>query len=531
MPSTRNKQILVRLAYRVNGWRSYQKTKDFFRYVLEDPQSAIRPYFDIVMITLVLASVAVLVYGSKDGNELGPWAYSFELFAVMVFAIEYLLRMWLYSDLHKMIIEQYEKAEYIGKPFRLFSCLWTLLKSKLHYMRQPMAIIDLLAIVPSYRPLRFLRVFLLFRLFKLFRYTRSITSFVRVLVEKKTELFTLAFFLAFVMLVSALTLYYFEINEADSKIHSFFDALYWALVTISTVGFGDITPVTPEGKVITMALIIAGLGVISFFTSIIVSAFTDKMAEIREHRVLSELERHSNISLVCGFGRIGRIVCDKMIEDGVPFVVVEADDEAAGKARSAGFLVVEGDARDVHVLEKLGLGERVKRLLCLFEDDSSNVFVTLLARNLNREVEIIARVNKPENQRKLQMAGANHTVHPYAMVAHLAADFIDQPLAFNAVHSIVTGDENVLIEAVRISLAAGEIDLCLDSFSFADNRLVLFGVLRSPDKPALKCANSFPLSHHCFYFNPDISERICPDDLLVLIGHPYSINHFREMWS
>jgi len=127
------------------------------------------------MIILVVSSVSVLLYEVEHPTT--KWAVIFENFVVTVFISEYLLRGWIYSDIHSSIIKHHENSEYLGTPFHLHKILGQIIATKLGYIFSPSAIIDLLAILPSYRPLRILRIFLIFRLFKLFRYSQSIQMF------------------------------------------------------------------------------------------------------------------------------------------------------------------------------------------------------------------------------------------------------------------------------------------------------------------------------------------------------------------
>ncbi|RTZ80341.1 MAG: potassium channel protein, partial [Gammaproteobacteria bacterium] len=174
---------IVRLAYELEESPRYRRVKQAAYDLLENPHSPIRPYFDIFMMLLVLTSVFFLLYSVK--HHLGQWAGTFENVVVTLFILEYLGRLWVYDSIHGHIIEEYEKAELINEPFRLRHALVEILRSKWAYVTTPMAIIDLLAILPSYRPLRILRLFLLFRLFKLFRYAQNIQEFGSVLKEKR----------------------------------------------------------------------------------------------------------------------------------------------------------------------------------------------------------------------------------------------------------------------------------------------------------------------------------------------------------
>ncbi|ASC94147.1 ion transporter [Sulfurospirillum diekertiae] len=136
------------------------------------------------MVLLVVFSVLFLLYEVKHPDGL-PYLDAFVQFSLIVFVIEYLLRFWIYSDSHKLFLEAYDHATNNDIPFSLRRTIFIIIKKKLDYIFSPLAIIDLLAILPSYRPLRFLRIFLLFRIFKLFRYARSMKTFTEIITEKK----------------------------------------------------------------------------------------------------------------------------------------------------------------------------------------------------------------------------------------------------------------------------------------------------------------------------------------------------------
>ncbi|MCU7924324.1 MAG: NAD-binding protein [Candidatus Thiodiazotropha sp. (ex Dulcina madagascariensis)] len=515
---------VIKQCYAMEGSTRYKGLKQAVFNLLENPRAPIRPYFDIFMILLVLTSVWMLIYEVK--NDLGLLGDIFEIIVVGIFIIEYLLRFWIYNDGHKTILDRYERAQFINESFHVWSALGHASLEKLRYVVRPLAIIDLLAIIPSYRPLRFLRIFLLFRLFKLFRYTRSISEFVKVLSEKRIELVTLFIFMAFITFTAATAMFFFEADRSDPQISGFFDSIYWALVTISTVGYGDITPHTTEGRIVTLVLIIAGLGVISFFTSIIVSAFGEKIHEIRAHRIFSEVERKHIDTLICGFGRVGQVVAERLAADKQMFVVVDPKEENVRIAKKQGYPAVLGDGEDNDLLLSLGIDTRVRRLLCLTGDDVVNVYITLTARQINPGIEIISRANHRENVTKLYRAGASHCVSPYEVLGLIAAEYAGQPVAFEAVYGLLTGQSHEGIEAVRIQQGGVLDGQLMGDVDFRHRKLTPFGVIRKGDcEPG---DSRYPLQDSCFHFNPRDDFTLRADDLLVLFGHEYSVVHFRD---
>lgn len=518
-------RLAVSLAYQLENSVGYKRVKHLCFNVLESPRSRIRPYFDFVMLLLVTASVFVYMFEIKHGND--EFGLIFEQVAVSIFILEYILRLWVCSDSRKIIIEHYERAEFIGLTFSLSTALRAILFKKWQHITSPFVVIDLLAILPAYWPLRILRVLILFRQLKLFRYTHSIQEFLRVLSEKRFELYTLTFFLSFILFTSSTAMFVFEGNLPGTRIHSFSDAVYWSFVTLFTVGYGDITPHTAEGRFITYLLVVSGVGVVAFLTSLLIAAFTEKMDEMREHRIYSEIEKHKDIVIVCGYGRMGQIVVRKLREDRARFVIIDRARERVTLAKKRGYLAIEGDASSNAVLLKLGIRDRVVTVLSLTGDDVLNVYITLTARYLNPKVNIISRANQVESVRKLEQAGANHVIRPFEVVGLTVAEYVGQPVAFEAVYGVVSGEKHLRIEAVIVHAGSWLNGRQLKDIDLDAARLILFGVIAHPceERQHLSC---YALSDRCFYFNPSPEFCLTESDMLVVFGHEYSINYFKE---
>ena len=519
------KHLLIYAAYFLKTSKRYNVSKHFCYTLLEDPHSRMKSYFDIFMICVVMLSVFLLIYDVK--GELGRSGEIFEHFVVGVFIVEYLLRFWLYSDNHKIIIEHHEKTEYLNIPFSLSTVLKVILSKKLQYIFSAVALIDLLAILPSYRPLRFLRVFLIFRLFKLFRYSNSIKLFADVLASKRFELITLLIFMGFLVFIASIGIYLFENESRVGQVEHLYDAFYWAIVTISTVGYGDITPHTVGGRLVAIALIISGLGVLSFFTSVIVAAFNEKMHTLRENRTYAELDRYREFIIICGFGRVGQEIARQLQKDNMHFIVIDRNFDNIKLAKRLNILAIHDDASKNRVLKNAGINRGATTVLCTTGDDVSNVYVTLSSRYLNPKIKIISRANRDDNIKKLQQAGADHVIQPFEIAGLLAAEYVGQPVAFEAILGILQEQKHILMDTIVVyehSLLEG---LKIMDIDFESRKLSLVGVI-SANTEHRKHRNRYQVKHQHFFFNPEKYFVCQKGDILVVLGRALSIEHLRD---
>ena len=520
-------KLIIYFAYFLEDLQRYREIKSFFYNILNGEKSKLKIIFDSFMVILVLISIFILIYDVK--NTLNPFWYSFENFVLIVFLIEYLLRLWVYNDIRTIVIEHNEKSNYTNEKFSLKELFKEIFSKKLEYITSPLAIIDLLALLPSFRGFRILRIFLLFRLFKLFRYARSINEFVKVLADKKFELFTLTFLVSFVVFASATAIYIFEADLKNSEIETFFDAIYWSFVTISTVGYGDISPVTSEGRVVTLILIISGIGVISFSTSIVASAFSEKLTELKANRIKTEVDRIDDFIIICGFGKVGEIVAQKLAKSKDKFIVIDKDEKNANLAKQLGYITIEADAKYSDILLEAGVGSGARKILCLTDDEVSNIYITLSAKNIDKDIEVISRVNKKSSEKKFLLAGANRVIYPFEISALVASEYVGEPVAFEAIYGIVSESKyRTLLDDIEIKRDSFLQNRAIKDIDFKYYKLILFGVVRTNIEGYFDFEQSFELDKKHFIFNPKEDFILKEGDFLITLGKDVSISHFRK---
>ncbi len=242
------------------------------------------------------------------------------------------------------------------------------------------------------------------------------------------------------------------------------DAVYMVVITVFGVGFGEVRPVDhPALKVFTIIVIVAGCSAGIWVVGAVVEFMAEgsinkALGKRRMTRQIGELNAHT---IVCGYGRVGQMLCRELTEAGAPLVVVDANPARLAQAEANGYPVVPGDAAEERVLRDANIAA-ARVLAVVLPDEAANVFVTLTARELNEGVEIIARGELPETERKLVRAGANRVVLPTAAGASRIARMIVNPSA----ESLLRDDTRMayLDEQIRqIGLQFFEIEITADS--------------------------------------------------------------------
>jgi len=216
------------------------------------------------------------------------------------------------------------------------------------------------------------------------------------------------------------------------------DAFYMVIITLFTVGYEEVHPIaTPALRVLTITLIVLGCTGMIYLTGAIVQFLTATQLQnlLGLKRMKNEIERLNGHVIVCGFGRIGRMLSRDLKTAGAGFVVIERDEHRIAHARSLGYLCVEGEATDEQTLEEAGI-TRARLLATVLPDDAANVFITLSARSLNKHITIIARGEAPTTEGKLINAGANEVVLPAHISAERIAELILYPDSANLIRSV-----------------------------------------------------------------------------------------------
>ncbi len=211
--------------------------------------------------------------------------------------------------------------------------------------------------------------------------------------------------------------------------YEFNEAFYMVIITISTVGYGEIKTLTEAGRIFTSILIILNMGVVAYSISTVSSFILDGELRkyLKDYRVYQKIQELSNHVIVCGFGRHGQEIVEEFLRNKVSFVVIEQDANKISEMRvQDDFLFLDGDATHDQILLEAGI-KKAKALIVTTGKDAENVFVTLSARQLNPQLHIISRAVEKVSEKKLLRAGANQVVIPERLGGFYMATLVRKP--------------------------------------------------------------------------------------------------------
>lgn len=222
---------------------------------------------------------------------------------------------------------------------------------------------------------------------------------------------------------------------------SLFDALYFTVITVGTVGYGETIPLSDAGRAFTMLLMFAGFGAFFFALATVIDFMVEGHLQgfLEGRRMASDIGHLRDHHIVAGTGRVGSVVANMLAEEGAPFVVIEKSPEGFQEARANGWLVVQGDATDEDSLRAVGI-ERARSLITALDTDADNLFVTFSARALNPGLFIVARSTHASSDAKLKRAGANRVMTPNVLAGRRMATMVLHPLVSDYLDLVTHGD-------------------------------------------------------------------------------------------
>ena len=284
------------------------------------------------------------------------------------------------------------------------------------------------------------------------------------------------------------------------------NALYMTVITISTVGFGEVRELSSMGRIFTIALILGGGGIVAYTLSATAEFFMSgewrSILEARRNsRMLSKLSDHV---IVCGFGRVGRRVSNELTQEGVSFIVVDTDPERVQHALELGYVAVEGNAANETMLNEAGI-EKARALIACVNSDAENVFIILTARSLNENLQIIARANYEDSEPKMKRAGANRTIVPYDISGKRMVTMLMRPTVSDFLDEVAhVGGMELLLEQIHV----------MPDSPLANKSILEMSVRSSMGITILACRHT----DGRFETHPGPETLIEPDGILLVLG-------------
>ena len=308
------------------------------------------------------------------------------------------------------------------------------------------------------------------------------------------------------------TIGYYTVEEM-----SLFEAFYMTVITISTVGFSELIPLSVYGRIITILIISTGITIGAYTIGMLLRMFVE--GELSKTFGRRKLEK--NISalkghfIICGFGRIGTIICEELSSENIPFVVIEEDPGKNEQLENEHYLYINMDATSEEALQKAGI-INAKGIVTAVGSDANNVFITLTAKGLRPDIFVLARASDVKNEAKLVKAGASRVVSPYLLGGRRMAEVLKRPTVVDFIDIAMANNHlGLMMEEALIGSDSNLIGKNLiDSHLRQDYGVIIVAIKRSSGE---------------MVFNPMPSETIGSGDVIVVIGKKEDLGRMREI--
>ncbi|UCD33171.1 MAG: potassium channel protein [Desulfobacterales bacterium] len=317
---------------------------------------------------------------------------------------------------------------------------------------------------------------------------------------ERTKLFFITIFLSLVLLMLG-ALGYMVIEG-----WSFLDAIYMTVITLATVGYGEVHEISPTGRIFTVFLIFSGVGFFLYVAGNVVQFVVEgRIRHILGRRVLDkQISKLKDHFIVCGYGRMGRALCSYLIQKYLDVVVIEQNVGRVPVMDNDGILYLVGEATDEAILLKAGI-KRARGIITVLGSDADNVFLVLIAKRLNPDIFVVARANQNESEKTLYDAGTDKVVSPFALGGRRMAHAILRPTVIHFLElAFADDDTDIHVEEFPVSAASKLIEVPLSESGLRqDLDLIILSVKKADGSMC---------------FNPKASHQLEAGDTVVAVG-------------
>jgi voltage-gated potassium channel len=297
---------------------------------------------------------------------------------------------------------------------------------------------------------------------------------------------------------------------------SLLDSIYMTVITLSTVGYGEVRDIGGTGRIFTIILILFGIFIITYTVGWIAKNFIEgEMRAIFGRRKLDkQIKSLRDHYIICGYGRIGKIICKELIMKSIPLIVIEKDERVRQELEYDNILYLDNDATHEETLREAGIGQ-AKGLISVVGSDPENVFICLTARGLNHQLYILSRAEEEGTEGKLLQAGANEVILPYRIGGRRMAQAIIRPTVSDFLESAI---HDYSFELNIEEIVVGE-DSPLSNLTLVDSGIrremdiIIIGIKQKDGK---------------MVFNPFSGTKIQSGDILIAMGRGKDLEKLRK---
>jgi voltage-gated potassium channel len=295
----------------------------------------------------------------------------------------------------------------------------------------------------------------------------------------------------------------------------YFDGFYMVLTTITTIGYGEVHPLSHSGRIFNVFLIVAGVSLLFLLFGTLTQILLE--FELRSffgrRRMERDIKRLEGHYVICGAGRVGRSVARELQQKDVSFVLIEPDDEKAGRYGEEGWLIVVGDATQTAVLRQARIAH-ASGLVAAAATDAINTYIVLTARTLNPKMKIIARASEEDAEKHMLTAGADSVVLPYRFAGHRIAQSFLQPHVLDFIDSAtVRLGMDLEISEIPVSPRSRYVGQSLAASRMRSD----FGIIVL----AIKRGSEMKM-------NPSRDDVLAADDFLIAMGEPSALRKLEQ---
>ncbi len=303
--------------------------------------------------------------------------------------------------------------------------------------------------------------------------------------------------------------------------YSWVNALYMTIITISTVGYGEVQPMDTYGKIFTSLFIVSGLFIFGFGLSTITEHILNKnnIGNLKLNRMKKKIDSFKDHIIVCGYGQNGKQAAQKLVDYRKDFVVIDENEEVFMGVEDNGFNYIIGNATEDEVLVNAGI-ERASTLICALPRDADNLFIVLSARQLNKGLRIISRATEENSYKKLKLAGADNVIMPDRIGGSHMASLVVVPDLVEFLDNLSVSGQHDSINVEQIPFSK----VCADGIEKT--------IAETDIRKRTGCSIiGYKSPSGSYVVNPEPGLKLEKESKLIMIGRPDQIESLKKLYS